>query len=233
MKLTVPEVARMFGATETTVERWIRDDRLPCEKVHGQYRFHRAELLEWANVHGLDLKVEPALVQRAVSPGPSLFDALVAGGVHRGLEASDRAGALRAVVERLPSVDSADRELVFEVFLARENLGSTGIGDGIAIPHVRNPMLLDVAEPSLTLCFLERPIEFVAIDGKPVHTLFAIVAPTARTHLALLARLAQALHDAEFRRALLARAPDPELLAHAHRIDVAAGVRVPPDEAEG
>lgn len=232
MKLTVSDVAKMFGATESTVERWIRDDGMPCERVHGQYRFHRAELLEWANVHGLDLEAGPVVTRRVAAPNPSLFDALVAGGIHRGVAATDRESALRAVVDRLPSVDAADRELVFEVFLARENLGSTGIGDGIAIPHVRNPMLLDVVEPSLTLCLLDQPIEFTAIDGKPVHTLFAIVAPTARAHLGLLARLAHALHDAEFRRALLARAPDPELLGHVHRIDVAAGARVP-DEVEG
>ena len=70
--------------------------------------------------------------------------------------------------------------------MARESLGSTGIGDGIAIPHVRNPIVMHIPRPTITLCFLEHPIDFGALDGQPVHTLFTIVSPTVRAHLHLL-----------------------------------------------
>ena len=52
---------------------------------------------------------------------------------------------LRAVVARMPLADEGDRELLLDVLLAREAMGSTGVGDGIAIPHVRNPVVLDGA----------------------------------------------------------------------------------------
>ena len=51
------------------------------------------------------------------------------------------------------------------------------MGDGIAIPHVRKPLVLNVRRPSLALCFLERPIDYGALDGKPVGTLFTIIEP--------------------------------------------------------
>jgi PTS system nitrogen regulatory IIA component len=204
MRLGAREAAKLFGVSERTVERWLRDDGMPHETVHGQPRFQRAELIEWANRHGIRVIDEASASPMTRASLPGVADALERGGVHLDVPADDREGALRAVVERMPIVDPADRELVFEVLLAREHAGTTGVGDGIAIPHVRNPTLLDVDAPTITLCRLRAPVDLHAIDGKPVHTLFAIVAPTARAHLVLLARLAATLHDPALRAALAA-----------------------------
>lgn len=82
------------------------------------------------------------------------------------------------------------------------SLGSTGIGDGIAVPHVRNPVVLHVSKPTVTLCFLDHPIDFGAIDDMPVDTMFAIVSPSVKAHLHLLSRLAFVLRDPGFKAAL-------------------------------
>jgi len=84
------------------------------------------------------------------------------------------------------------------------------VGDGIAIPHVR---------PAVALCFLEMPIQFGALDGKPVEILFVIVAPTSRTHLRLLSRLSAALHDPGFREVLKRRGSPHEIAAVLRRIE--------------
>src|SRR5262249_48316043 len=99
------------------------------------------------------------------------------------------------------------------------NLQSTGIGEGIAIPHVRNPIVLHVPRPTVTLCFLDRPIDFGALDGKPVHVLFAMVSPTVRAHLRLLSRLSFALHDAGFKKAVLCKASRDEILRECERVE--------------
>ncbi|MFI5315170.1 MAG: PTS sugar transporter subunit IIA, partial [Myxococcota bacterium] len=122
------------------------------------------------------------------------------------------------VVRVLDLPERVDREFLYEVLLARENLGSTAVGDGIAIPHVRNPVLLHV-RPAVALCFLEQPISFGALDGKPVEILFVIVTPTSRTHLRLLSRLSAALHDREFRRVLEERATPESITAVLHRVE--------------
>jgi PTS system nitrogen regulatory IIA component len=212
MKLTVREISAMFDVPERTVERWIREDGMPGLKIHGQYRFHRAELLEWAHHRGIRIVTDPGSSQVPGHPAPTFAAALERGGVHRDLVATDRESLLHALIECLPIGADVDRDLVFDVFLARENAGSTGVGDGIAIPHVRSPIVLDVDEPSVSLCFLRTPVDFDAIDEKPVDTVFAIVAPTAREHLHLLGRLAGALHDPAFHRALLAREETGRLL---------------------
>jgi PTS system nitrogen regulatory IIA component len=154
-------------------------------QVNGQYRFNRAELLEWATSNRVP--ISPRMMEEPEDAFiPSLEEALRSGGVHYRVEGKDKVSVLRSVVNILSLPDGVDREFLFQVLLARESLGSTAVGDGIAIPHVRNPITLHVTKPLMALCFLETPIDFQAMDGKPVHTLFTIVSPTIKAHLNLL-----------------------------------------------
>jgi PTS system nitrogen regulatory IIA component len=122
-------------------------------------------------------------------------------------------------VEHLRVPEEVDRSFLLRVLLARENLQSTGIGDGIAIPHVRNPIVLHVPRPMVTLCFLDKPIDFGSLDGKPVHVLFTLVSPTVRAHLRLLSRLSFALHDAGFKKAVLRQASRDDILRECERVE--------------
>ena len=98
-------------------------------------------------------------------------------------------------------------------------MGSTGIGDGIAIPHVRNPILLHVKRPFVSLFLLDRAVEFEAIDGKPVHALFVVVAPTIPVHLQVLAHLGHSLRDPALRRLLAERAPDDRIVSRIRELE--------------
>src|SRR6266851_1959002 len=109
--------------------------------------------------------------------------------------------------------------------VAREAAGSTAVGDGIAIPHVRAPIVQNGVQPVIALCTLSQPIDFGARDGKPVHVVFLLATPTVNAHLQLLARLAAALHDRDFKNAVLRRAPADEILAHARRVEAATKER--------
>ena len=150
---------------------------------------------------------------------PSLFEALEAGGIHFQLEDSDKEHALRALVRVLPLPESVDRELLLQLFLAREASASTAIGDGIAIPHVRNPIVLNVSRPAVTLAFLAHPVDFGALDGKPVDILFSIVSPTTRSHLQLLSRLSFALYAGDCRDAVIRHASRDEILEEFRRVE--------------
>src|SRR5437763_1508918 len=157
------------------------------------------------------------------TPIPGLVEALQAGGVFYRLSGADKEGALRAVVEHMRLPEEVDREFLLRVLLAREALQSTGVGDGVAIPHVRNPIVLHVSRPMITLCFLERPIDFGALDGKPVHVLFSLISPTVRAHLRLLSRLSFALHDPAFKDAVTRQASREEILREAQRVEDGLG----------
>ena len=102
-------------------------------------------------------------------------------------------------------------------------LSMTAVGDGIAIPHPRHPLILDLDRPQVTLGYLASPINFA--NGEKVHTLFALISPTMRGHLQLLSRLSCALRDPGFRQAVMARAPLDEVVQHAARLEatLAAG----------
>src|SRR5262249_20657782 len=91
--------------------------------------------------------------------------------------------------------------------------------EGLALPHPRYPVVLPVAQPFVTLAFLARPVPYDPAGRQPVHTLFALVSPTVRTHLALLARLASALRDPTFRDAVRQQRPADEILEQARRLE--------------
>jgi PTS system nitrogen regulatory IIA component len=211
-KLTVRDAAALLNVSEKSVYRWIKQGVLPAYRVDDQYRINRTELLEWATER--KLHVSPEIFSEPEREGelaPTLEQALRAGGIHDRIAGRDKAAVLRAVVELLQLPDDVDRKFLYEVLLAREALGSTGVGDGIAIPHVRNPIVLHLSQPIVTLCFLEQPIDFGAIDGQPVHTLFTLISPTVRAHLHLLSRLAFVLRDPRFAAAVRAQASPDEI----------------------
>jgi len=220
MLLDLRQAARFLGVDETTVYRWVRRGELSAVRVHDQYRFDRVTLLEFASDRGLE--VPPEMVAEASAPGqqmPSLASAVRAGGVHRDVPGADKAAVLRSVVDRLPLPQGLDPTFLYQMLLAREQLGSTGLGHGIAVPHARNPVVLRVARPAVAVSYLAAPVDFEALDGKPVHTLFTLVSPSVRSHLHLLALLATALHDAEVLERVAARALEPELVAAIERVE--------------
>jgi len=214
MQVSVKDAAQLLAVDEETIYRWIRQGEMPSHRVNEEYRFNRSELLEWATGRGMRIAPDLFAVRdEGDQPLPSLSEALGIGGVAYHVAGTDPASVLRSVVGALNLPAEVDREYLFQVMMARESLGSTGIGDGIAVPHVRNPVVLHEAEPGVTLCYLDEAVDFHAIDGKPVDTLFVIVSPTVRVHLHLLSRLGFVLRDESFKTALRARPPREELLA--------------------
>ncbi len=222
MQLTVRDVSKFLNVSESTVTRWIKQRGLPSQHVAGQHRFNRVDLLEWATANHVKVSVEVFdHLESEDEPGPSLVEALEVGGIFYGLQDTSKENALRALVQVLPVPEGVDRELLLRLFLAREASATTAIGDGIALPHVRNPIVLHVARPMVTLGFLEKPVEFGALDGKPVQVLFTLICPTVRSHLQTLSRLSFALHDENFKAVLTRRGPCQEIMQEARRIEAA------------
>ena len=225
MQLTSREAARLLGVTEPTLARWIRDGDLAATRVNDRYRLNRIDLLEFAAARNLD--VSPALLEDLEQPQalPGLAEAIRAGGVHRDVPGAEKSAILKAVVERLPLPSDVDRVILHHVLLAREALGSTGFGNGIALPHARNPIVLRVARPAVAVCYLASPVDFDALDGKPVHTLVTLVCPSTRAHLHLLALAAAALRDPGVLAAVEARADAAALVREVERFEAELAAR--------
>jgi PTS system nitrogen regulatory IIA component len=222
MQLSVKDTAKILNVSEKTIYRWIKQQAIPVYLINEQYRFNRSELLEWATSRRI--QVSPEIFQEVEHSNnslPSLLDALKTGGISYRVGGNDKPSVLHAIVDILNLPEEVDREFLYQVLMARETLGSTGIGEGIAIPHVRNPVVLHVSKPSMTLCFLDHPIAFGAIDGQPVSTLFTLISPTVRAHLHILSRLGFVLQNKDFKAALKNQASREDLMETLSRAEAA------------
>lgn len=220
MQLTIREAASYFGVNEQTIRRWISQKAMPAHEVYERIYLNPLELWEWAVEQGIPVSrglLEKA--RRSPEEVPPLADLLREGGIFRDVEGATKPDVLRAVVQRLPLPPELDRDFLLNVFEAREAMGSTGIGDGIAIPHVRNPVVLHVDHPFVTLCLLRHPVDFDAPDAKPVHALFLVVSLTVPAHLRILAQLGFALRDETLRGLLRAAAPPEDILARVEYVE--------------
>ena len=117
------------------------------------------------------------------------------------LDAGSKARLFDAVGAMFESKCGLPRKLVVDSLLAREKLGSTGLGQGIAIPHGR---IKGLAEAQGAFVRLKTPIPFDAPDGKPVAQAFVLLVPEQATeqHLQILSELAQMFSEARFRESL-------------------------------
>jgi len=195
MELRVRDVARLLNVSEDTVYRWAREGSLPAHRVGEQFRFNRVELQEWAATHGHAVSPRLFASRDSTDALPSLHAALQRGGIYFDLEGNRREKVLAAVT-KLPGIPAGvDRAVLEQLLIGRETLAPTAVGGGIALPHPRDPLVVRVDEPHVLLCFLKQPVDFRAMDGRPVRVLFTLLSPSIRMHLQMLAKLAFALHD--------------------------------------
>jgi nitrogen PTS system EIIA component len=223
MQLTLRQAADYLGVSDALVRRWITERGLPVHEVNERLYLNAVELWEWATELGVP--VSRSLLEHArhaPDTVPPMSELLRAGGILYDIDGSTTGDVLRAFVARLPLPPEQDRATLVSVLEAREALGSTGIGDGIAIPHVRNPIVLHLDHPFVTLGLLRHPVDFAAIDGQPVHALFLVVSPTVPVHLRVLAQLGFMLRDETLRRLVRDRAPAEDILG---RIDLIEATR--------
>lgn len=214
MELSFKDVVDIFAVSEETVDIWIEKRRMPCIKANEQYRFNYIELLDWAIENNISLTSrilnlkDPASHNKLI-----LYPAINTGNIYYDISGSTREEVLRSIVEILPLSQKLNRKSLWQMLIAREKMMSTAIGNGIAIPHVRNPVVLQMEHPSVTLCFLKEPVDFKALDGKLISILFILFSPSVKKHLAILSRLAFCLQNELLQKFLQERAPREQILA--------------------
>ncbi|MFM7346621.1 MAG: PTS IIA-like nitrogen regulatory protein PtsN [Tagaea sp.] len=123
-----------------------------------------------------------------------LVELLTPDGVVAASRASSKKQLLQDLARKAAEITGADERAIFDVVLERERLGSTGVGNGIAIPHGKLPGLKRLAG---VFARLEKPVDFEAIDEQPVDLVFLLLAPegAGADHLKALARVSRLLRD--------------------------------------
>ena len=146
----------------------------------------------------------------------SIAELLSRGSINLTLSATNRAGVLGELVTAIPALAAGTdaRNTLLNALEEREQLCSTGIGDGVAIPHARNALVGLVEKPVLVFGRHARGMDFGSVDGKRTRLFFLLVAPNVTQHLQILARLSRLLRNVNLRRALLkAESPSQVIVA--------------------
>lgn len=131
----------------------------------------------------------------------TLTDLIAPNAILPALKVNNKKQALQELAARAAELTGQNEKAILEILLQREKLGSTGVGNGIAIPHGK---LAKLGRLFGLFARLERPIDFEALDGQPVDLVFLLLAPEAAgaDHLKALARVARLLRDPEITRRL-------------------------------
>lgn len=166
--LTIEEVAKYLRVSERTVYDWAQKGEIPAGKIGTVWRFKKSEIERWVNERLSSNKpvasIHPVRMRNVLAPDRVVF-----------LDYPHKRDALVALAERLaaaPQIKSK-QEIVSEI-LRREELMSTAIGRGIAIPHVRLSSVTDlVVAVGVSKCDIQ---DFNAFDDAPVRLLFMIAA---------------------------------------------------------
>lgn len=213
MELKLNEFARCLQMPVTTIERWIRQGRIPVKKVGDICVFSDTALKKWARTHNLSFCFPGEKQEEKPDPKmETLSEAIDRGGIYYDIAGDTVEEVIDSAVSAMQQIGSGSaRRVLYDSLVAREQMMSTGIGNGVAVPHPRTPLNSSGIADQMAACFLEKPVDFKAVDKKPVHVLFVLVATTARQHLHLLSRLSFCLRDASFL-ALLDQKPEPETL---------------------
>lgn len=196
MDLKIKDVAELLNVSETTIRRWLVEGKIPAYRLNHQYRFSRTEIESWVMSQKLGKTLalnagekEVPSAKKGGSQQFSLFRAINNGSVLFNLPGSHKDDVIRSATNKLAETLDLDGGVLADLLLDREGLQSTGVGNGIAIPHTRD-YLLTTHTDVVAIAFPEKHLNYGAIDGKPVHTLFFLLASDDKRHLHLLAKIA-------------------------------------------
>lgn len=218
--LTLPEAVKLLRVPETTLQRWIQLGEVPCQVRNGEARFQQNTLLAWAKQKHLFIGKTPEITQQRQQA--NLLAALERGGVHAKLSAENRGTFFQDLETRL-NVHLNTNAPLAALLEEREQLASTAVGQGMAIPHPQASGMLGLPDSVVAIGLPETPVEFEAADGQLVIAVFVLLSADATHHLQLLAQLTRLLRNLELTGFLHTQpAPDALLNTFRKKLDSAA-----------
>ncbi len=209
MDLTIKDVSELLNVHETTIKKWVQEGKIPGYKLGNQIRFSRSEIENWVmrskmqkeklkeNKDLINLKSEKAkkIVARKIgTQAYSLFRALYKGTVINNIYGTNKEDVIKAAVKIFAKNLSLDANVLTELLLDRERLMPTALNHSVAVPHTRD-FLLPKSYDVVNVVYLNKPIEYGALDGQKVKTLFFLFASDDKRHLHLLAKIAHLTRD--------------------------------------
>ena len=216
MFLNIIELAQSLGVEEGEVEGWIRNDGLPHITDRGRLLFDRAQVVGWAESHGLAAKVGFLAPERSkIQGGNKLQTMLRNGGIRRDVPAAGVLDLFAEIDARLPGATPPVRQMLQQRLRAPDGISWALVGGGFALPHLRTPIALgrDAGIFAIILLRDALAVHEPAPDDQAVSRLLFFVAPSPRAHLEILAQLSTALTRGNLRERIVGNAADDGIFA--------------------
>lgn len=216
MFLNIVELAQSLGVEESEVQSWIAKAGLPHVSDRGRLLFDRAQVVVWAESHGLAAKAGFLAPERSkIHAGLKLESMLRAGGIWRDVPAARVLDRFAEIVAKLPGATPPVRQLLQQRLRAPNGISWALVGGGLALPHLRTPVALGRDAGIVALLLLRDPLTVPepAPDDQPVTRVLFFVAPSPRAHLEMLAQWSAALARGHLRQHLNETASDEDLFA--------------------
>lgn len=210
MDLKIKDIAELLKVDEKTIHQWIKDKKIPCYKINHQYRFNKSEITEW--ILGHQTEFSSSLINFIEADIYNLSGLIEKGGIAYDVLGNNPAEVFKDTLTKIIIPPDLSRGEILRALLSREELMPTAIGNGIAIPHPRNPIVTNPVHSSVSICYLHNPVDFGALDGKPVRSLFILLTSTPKMHLNVLSKISYICMDKKFLDLLLRKAEKEVLL---------------------
>ncbi len=223
MYLNLVQIAESFGVSEKVVEDWVRAEGLPHMDDRGRLLFDREQVAAWAASRGLAAQAGflAPMHHAMFGSGWKLETLLRNGGIWRDVAAADLPGVIDRIVAALPGATPPVRQMLAQRLRAKGGLTIAPIGRGYAVPHPTTRIALGRDSGTVALVLLREPLPISEpmADDLPITRLVFFIAPSARAHLDLLARLSRLISRGPLRGLIERGASDEEIFAAAAEAD--------------
>lgn len=202
MILTLKELADYLRVNERTILRMLKTGQIQGAKIGGQWRFNGSQIDNIFFPAEEKLNTEETVPLNEITASPMVIPVnrvLTENRIIPHLESADRDAVLRELTK--PVIHESlllDVKDLLQRLQDRENLISTAVGDGVAIPHPRDPIATLRVPAAIVLGRSPEGIAFGSSDDPPVHLFFLLVCKNIQTHLLMMGRLARLLKSDDF-----------------------------------
>lgn len=197
--LTLAEVSKYLKLSEKTLQKMIKNNEIPCTKIANQWRFSRTMVDDWlrSKMEVIPKNDLSRLIEKEYDYVP-LSRLIDEESMIMDLKSTDKIGVLTELAQK--AFDNkliSDKEYLIYKLIEREELTSTAIGNGIALPHLRRPSNKVINEPKIVIGISNYGVDYSSSDGKPTHIFFLILSDSEVVHLRILSKISRILREKE------------------------------------
>lgn len=142
----------------------------------------------------------------------SIAELIRKGGVYKDIEGENPKDIYKTFCNLIKLPETVSPETLYEALCSREEIMSTAVGNGIALPHARSPIMKKIEDQRISVIYLKKPIDMKAPDNIKVFVMFVLMTQNPQDHLKILSSLVKFFKETEFKKMLEANSDQNELL---------------------